>query len=191
MIRITSQSSSQSTTVSTMSGRRATLKGLIALTVIPAFNLGFGVRESLALIPANDDDDEAFLAKAKENRSNRIASEVSKERQYVNDTGLKLDENTAKVQFAVYKMSKAGSGISRGDLGDAAATLAGDWTQEVSAGAKELGANASEFVQSVDALSAKCAAGDQDAAKASYLVAAKALRALARAAGVEDKLRLL
>jgi hypothetical protein len=146
-----------------------------------------------AILPGNDDEDEAFLQKAKENRANRIQSEVSKEKAYVNDTGLKQDENTAKIQLAVYKLSKSGGMIESGALADAAGELSGSWVSDTQAGADALGAasEAKSFASAVSALQGKCANGDDAGAKSAYGGAAKALRAMASAAGVESKLRLL
>ena len=111
-----------------------------------------------AILPGNDDEDEAFLQKAKENRANRIQSEVSKEKAYVNDTGLKQDENTAKIQLAVYKLSKSGGMIESGALADAAGELSGSWVSDTQAGADALGAasEAKSFASAVSALQGKC-----------------------------------
>jgi len=159
----------------------AAAAGAIAVTTRPA----------RALIPANDDDDEAFLAKARENRANRIQSEVAKQGKYVNETGLKQDATTAKIQLAVYKLSKSGGQISSGNLAEAASELSGDWTGEVESAAKELGADGREFTSSVGKLRDACANGDSAAAKSAYRASAAALKALAQKSGVAEKLRLL
>ena len=153
----------------------------IAVTTRPAY----------ALIPANDEDDEAFLAKARENRANRIQSEVAKQGKYVNETGLKQDATTAKIQLAVYKLSKSGGQISSGNLAEAASELDGGWTGEVESAAKELGADGREFTSSVGKLREACANGDSAAAKSAYRASAAALKALAQKSGVAEKLRLL
>jgi hypothetical protein len=153
----------------------------IAVTTRPAY----------ALIPANDEDDEAFLAKARENRANRIQSEVAKQGKYVNETGLKQDAPTAKIQLAVYKLSKSGGQISSGNLAEAASELDGGWTGEVESAAKELGADGREFTSSVGKLRDACANGDSAAAKSAYRASAAALKALAQKSGVAEKLRLL
>ena len=153
----------------------------IAVTTRPAY----------ALIPANDEDDEAFLAKARENRANRIQSEVAKQGKYVNETGLKQDAPTAKIQLAVYKLSKSGGQISSGNLAEAASELDGGWTGEVESAAKELGADGREFTSSLGKLREACANGDSAAAKSAYRASAAALKALAQKSGVAEKLRLL
>jgi hypothetical protein len=178
------------TTGGTIARRQALKHALNAAFVASVLTAG---DRAWAILPGNDDEDEAFLQKAKENRANRIQSEVSKEKAYVNDTGLKQDENTAKIQLAVYKLSKSGGMIESGALADAAGELSGSWVSDTQAGADALGAasEAKSFASAVSALQGKCANGDDAGAKSAYGGAAKALRALASAAGVESKLRLL
>ena len=150
--------------------------------------------DARALLQPNDEEDEAFLAKARENRAQRIQSEVAKEKKYVNDTGYKQDEPTAKVQLAVYKLSKSGAQIASGNLSDAASELGkGDWVNYAVDGAKALNASSdgSDFASSVKALEKACENGDDAAAKSAYRASAEALKALAASAGVADKLRLL
>jgi len=162
----------------------------MAMAIITLRTIGDGGRAN-AILPGNDEEDEAFLAKARANRATRVQSEVSKEKAYVADTGLKQDENTSKIQLAVYKLSKSGAMIESGTLSDAANELSGSWVDDVRVGAKALGANGEALVDAIGALQGKCSNGDVAGAKAAYRQAAKALRALASAAGVEGKLRLL
>ena len=147
-----------------------------------------------ALLQPNDEDDEAFLAKAKANRQQRIQSETAKGKKYVNDTGLKLDADGSAVQTAVYKLSKSGSRVASGALDEAAAELnAGDWVRRAVDGATALGASdgLDAFESGVEALKTACAGGDAAAARRAYVDAAKALKRVAEGAGVADKLRLL
>jgi len=148
-----------------------------------------------ALLQPNDEDDEAFLAKAKANRQQRIQSETAKGKKYVNDTGLKLDADGSAVQTAVYKLSKAGARVASGALDEAANELnAGDWVRRAVDGATTLGASGDgvdAFESGVEALKKACAGGDAAAARRAYVDAAKALKRVAEGAGVADKLRLL
>jgi len=164
----------------------ASFVGVASIAIVPG--------RADALLQPNDEDDEAFLAKAKANRQQRIQSETAKGKKYVNDTGLKLDANGSAVQTAVYKLSKSGSRVASGALDEAANELnAGDWVRRAVDGATALGASdgLDAFESGVEALKTACAGGDAAAARRAYVDAAKALKRVAEGAGVADKLRLL
>ena len=190
----TNDADAKTTTATTTTTARRTFvldgaRGAIAMAMVTA-----RAEDARALLQPNDEEDEAFLAKARENRAQRIQSEVAKEKKYVNDTGYKQDEPTAKVQLAVYKLSKSGAQIASGNLSDAASELGkGDWVTYAVDGAKALNASSdgSDFASSVKALEKACENGDDAAAKSAYRASAEALKALAASAGVADKLRLL
>ena len=190
----TNDADAKTTTATTTTTARRTFvldgaRGAIAMAMVMA-----RAEDARALLQPNDEEDEAFLAKARENRAQRIQSEVAKEKKYVNDTGYKQDEPTAKVQLAVYKLSKSGAQIASGNLSDAASELGkGDWVTYAVDGAKALNASSdgSDFASSVKALEKACENGDDAAAKSAYRASAEALKALAASAGVADKLRLL
>ncbi|CEG00888.1 unnamed product [Ostreococcus tauri] len=175
--------------------RREVVDGVVAVAASALASELAGVSPALALLQPNDEEDEAFLAKARENRAKRIQSEVQKEKRYVNDAGLKLDENASKVQVAVYKLSKSGAAIARGDLGGASSELAagGDWASQATSAAEALGAGESRarFEKSVAELARRCDGGDESAAKAAFVASSRALKELAEEAKVVDKLRLL
>ena len=145
---------------------------------------------SRALLQPNDEEDEAFLAKARENRATRVQSEVKKSRASTEDAGLKQDANTSAVQLAVYKLSKSGNDIAKGDLSGAASELAsgGDWAAKAASAA---GDASGAFEKSVSALASACGAGNEDAAKQAFLASAKTLKKLAGEAKMTDKLKLL
>jgi len=145
---------------------------------------------SHALLQPNDEDDEVFLAKARENRATRVRDEVQKSRASTEDAGLKQDANTSAVQLAVYKLSKSGSAIASGDARSAASELAagGEWAARAAVAA---GDDSGAFEKSVDELRAACASGSDEDAKKAFSNAAKALKKLAGDAKMTEKLRLL
>lgn len=145
---------------------------------------------SKALLQPNDEDDEAFLAKARENRATRVRDEVQKSRASTEDAGLKQDANTSAVQLAVYKLSKSGSAIASGDARSAASELAagGAWALNAAVAA---GDDSGAFEKRVDELRAACESGNDENAKKAFSSAAKALKKLAGDAKMTEKLRLL
>lgn len=145
---------------------------------------------SKALLQPNDEEDEAFLAKARENRATRVRDEVQKSRASTEDAGLKQDANTSAVQLAVYKLSKSGNEIAMGDARGAASELAagGEWAANA---ARAAGDDSGAFEKSVDELRAACESGSDESAKKAFSNAAKALKKLAGDAKMTEKLRLL
>jgi len=148
--------------------------------------------DAWAILPGNDDEDEELLAKAKAARTNRIQSERSLEKSFVRENNLKTDADVATVQIAVYKLSKAGEYISNGMLASAYETLqTGDWEKKLEASSANLGSSPSDFIDGVKALKAATMAGNESKTKSSYVSAVSALKSYAKAAGIEQNLKLL
>ena len=148
----------------------------------------FSALPAMAILQGNDEDDEAFLAKAKANRSAKLQNERSKQAKYA---GEKLGRSTggvAALQLAVYKISKAGSLIDQDSIYGAGAELeSGNWEKEL--GKSEFGTDA--LISAVGALKQACASGDANGAKQAYVSTANALKQVANAGGVASQLKFL
>ena len=133
-----------------------------------------------------------LLAKAKAGRAERIQAERALERKYVAKNELKLDLDTARVQVAVYKLSKAGSLIESGYLALAAEELAqGSWEDELQAAGGNLGYQPQTFIKNVEELRRACIDGEVDKAKLAYITAARSLEDYALASNTAGNLKLL
>ena len=66
----------------------------------------FSALPAMAILQGNDEDDEAFLAKAKANRSANIKTR-SKQAKYAGEKLGRPTGGVAALQLAVYKISKA------------------------------------------------------------------------------------
>ena len=148
----------------------------------------FSALPAMAILQGNDEDDEAFLAKAKANRSAKLQNERSKQAKYA---GEKLGRSTggiAALQLAVYKISKAGSLIDQDSIYGAGAELeSGNWEKEL--GKYEFGTDA--LISAVGALKQACASGDANGAKQAYVSTANALKQVVNAGGVASQLKFL
>ena len=114
-----------------------------------------------ALIPANDDEDEQLLAKAKAGRAERIQAEKALEKKYVSKNDLKQDLETSKIQVAVFKLSKAGGLIESGYLALATEELgSGNWVEELQTAGSKLGKQPENFIEKVSILRSACRDGD-------------------------------
>ncbi len=148
-----------------------------------------------ALIPGNDDEDEELLARAKDRRSEKIQAERALEKTYVTKNNLKLDQDTSKVQIAIFKLSKSDGLIEQGYLALANEELTkGTWESDLAAFGKDeawLKTDPAAFLAAVADLKKECAAGDKERAKKAYVKAAKALESFAKDSKTAESLKLL
>eukprot|EP00740_Mantoniella_antarctica_P003155 CAMPEP_0181362770 /NCGR_PEP_ID=MMETSP1106-20121128/8254_1 /TAXON_ID=81844 /ORGANISM="Mantoniella antarctica, Strain SL-175" /LENGTH=206 /DNA_ID=CAMNT_0023476887 /DNA_START=75 /DNA_END=695 /DNA_ORIENTATION=+ len=167
-------------------GRRdAVMLGASALQLLVA-------SKAWALIPGNDDEDDELLAKAKAGRVGRIQTERALEKTYVTKNELKSDVDTAKVQVAVFKLSKAGGLIESGDLPSAAEALGlGSWVTDLSDAGAKLGQSPKAFLEDVIELKKACVSSDAKVAKKAYVKAARSLETFAKDTKTAETLKLL
>lgn len=133
-----------------------------------------------------------LLARAKAGRAQRIQAERALEKDYVTKNDLKLDADTAKVQVAVFKLSKAGGLIESGYLALAAEALGqGSWETDLRNAGSNLGKDPSAFLDDVSELKRVCTGGDAAKAKKSYVIAARSLELFAKDTNTADNLKLL
>ena len=148
----------------------------------------FSALPAMAILQGNDEEDEAFLAKAKANRNAKLQDERSKQAKYAGEKLGRSTGDVAALQLAVYKISKAGSLIDQDSIYGAGAELeSGNWEKELAK--SEFGTDA--LTSTVGALKKACASGDANGAKKAYVSTASALTEAANAAGVAAQLKKL
>ena len=148
----------------------------------------FSALPAMAILQGNDEEDEAFLAKAKANRNAKLQDERSKQAKYAGEKLGRSTGDVAALQLAVYKISKAGSLIDQDSIYGAGAELeSGNWEKELAK--SEFGTDA--LTSTVGALKKACASGDANGAKKAYVSTASALKEAANAAGVAAQLKKL
>lgn len=148
----------------------------------------FSALPAMAILQGNDEEDEAFLAKAKANRLEKLQDERSKQAKYAGEKLGRSTGDVAALQLAVYKISKAGSLIDQDSIYGAGAELeSGNWEKELAK--SEFGTDA--LTSTVGALKKACASGDANGAKKAYVSTASALKEAANAAGVAAQLKKL
>ena len=148
----------------------------------------FSALPAMAILQGNDEEDEAFLAKAKANRNAKLQDERSKQAKYAGEKLGRSTGDVAALQLAVYKISKAGSLIDQDSIYGAGAELeSGNWEKELAE--SEFGTDA--LTSTVGALKKACASGDANGAKKAYVSTASALKEAANAAGVAAQLKKL
>ncbi|KAG1671712.1 hypothetical protein FOA52_007504 [Chlamydomonas sp. UWO 241] len=164
--------------------RRGLLLG--AMSFVPVV---FAASPALALIP--DEEDEELIEKAKANRKERLAVERAREREFMEAEGLKDkkdDAAAARVQLAVYKLTKVGAQIDSGDLKGASATLFEKWVDAFEKSAGTFGSD-DKVVAAITDLKVHTAKGDAKASKVSYVALVDAVTAYVSANGLSTKLK--
>lgn len=98
----------------------------------------------------------------------------------------------AKVQIAVYKLSKAGGLIDEGKPASAASELySGTWEGPLKEAGGKLGVSTDAVIAKIGDLKSAAGSGDAGKAKAAYVSAAAALKDFAAAAKITEALKLL
>ena len=77
------------------------------------------VHAASALIPANDDEDEELVSKAKANRQKRIVEEKDTEQDFAKKAGYN-GVTLLTIERGVKKLAKSGSELEAGDLSSVA-----------------------------------------------------------------------
>ena len=100
--------------------------------------------------------------------------------------------SAAKVQIAVYKLSKAGRYIDDGMVASAASELySGTWEGPLKDAGSKFGVSADIVLAKIDDLKSAAGSGDAAKAKAAYVSAASALKDFAVDAKISENHKLL
>jgi len=146
------------------------------------------IEPAYAILQGNDEDDEAFLAKAKSNRNQKLQQEREKQVKYAGEKLGRSTGDVAALQLAVLKISKAGSLIDQDLIYGAAAELeTGNWEKELTKSA--FGTDA--LTSALASLKKECSDGNASGAKKAYVSVANALKQTAKASDVASQLKFL
>lgn len=149
-------------------------------------------QKASALIPANDDEDEELVSKAKANRSKKIVEEKGTEQDFAKSAGYN-GVALLTIERGVKKLAKSGSELEAGNLSSVARLASDSWVSEfkkaadsVSTTADSKSAVGSAF-SSISKLSNSAQSGDSTGAKQAFVGAVSSLQLWASGSGLQVK----
>jgi membrane-associated HD superfamily phosphohydrolase len=150
-------------------------------------------KQAWALIPANDDEDEELVEKAKANRSSRIKVERSTEQRFAQSEGY-TDNTVQTLQRAVKKLAKSGSQLESGDLQAVAAGLRDPWVGEFKKATETVNSSqrakdaAQRVFTSLSQVGSSAGSGDAAGAKRNFVSVVTAFQEWGKDTGVIGRL---
>ncbi|KAL0022365.1 hypothetical protein WJX77_004701 [Trebouxia sp. C0004] len=150
------------------------------------------VQKANALIPANDDEDEELVSKAKANRQKRIVEEKDTEQDFAKSAGYN-GVTLLTIERGVKKLAKSGSDLEAGNLTSVAKLASDSWVSEFKKAADSVSTNAdsksavSSAFSSISKLSSSAQAGDAQGAKQAFVGIVSSLQTWASGSGLQVK----